>query len=88
MSNGMKQLQTLGNLKPERVCKHNLLRIDKHEVIMTYTRKYIFTEIDDTRCFADATPSNMKDSIKNIRMPIVHPYPAPMQVVKNRKLRS
>jgi hypothetical protein len=85
MSNEMKQLQTLRNLKPERV---RLLRIDKHEVIMTYTRKYIFTEIDDTWCFADATPSNMKDSIKNIRMPIVHPYPALMQVVKNGKLRS
>lgn len=32
----------------------------------------VFTNVDNTWCFTNATPRDMKDSIKDIRMSIVH----------------
>ncbi len=37
------------------------------------TCKDIFTKIDNTWCFADASSGNVEDPVKHIRMPIVHP---------------
>lgn len=37
------------------------------------TCKDIFTKIDNTWCFADASSRNVEDPVKHIRMPIVHP---------------
>lgn len=44
-----------------------------------YTRKYIFTQVDCFRSFAQATSCQMKDSVKNIGMPVVEPYPVSME---------